>query len=534
MAAVPHTVLAVGWIPFVVVVILVLLFTIFYVRYYRFKKDSETSTTITAVLALTVALLAVALVPVDIFLVSYMKYPNGTFKEWASNNGSREAIGDMMLYCYYSMYLLEIVFMFLLLPFMYFYYEEYDEDSTTKSRICGALKFTIVFVIIAGVLLLIGAFIPTQAPPNKNETEWQKLQDLFEGLGTNHGENAVSFCINCLTLIGMLLLVVYTAYGMNALPIDMIFGTKNAKDEILEVQEDGDAIKGEIASIKGKYKTKGRTMSRRDRNRISDLEQKEKLIKRRRRHLQKANTSWLNRCSLLWRPFEVILGIVLSLLALLIMLSLLLTSIDKLLHSLGPKTGYILPQSTLPNPLDITLVYCQQVFPLDYVVMCLIILYFVFASMAGVRKIGIWFCCLRMFKIRPHRTKTQGLLFLCFILMFIILALNVMFFNTIPQYVMYGSQKYQSVSGNVTTVEHCTTKTNIDECVMTQMSAILTKYFYQMWFFGACYYWANWAFMGIFLIGFLVALIKKRRSSIEGEIDEDDDSDDSDEEMLQV
>lgn len=37
-------------------------------------------------------------------------------------------------------------------------------------------------------------------------------------------------------------------------------------------------------------------------------------------------------------------------------------SIDKTLaNGLGPKTGYILKKATLPNPVDIVLVYCQQV-----------------------------------------------------------------------------------------------------------------------------------------------------------------------------
>lgn len=42
--------------------------------------------TITAIFALAVALITSALLPVDIFLVSYMKNQNGTFKVWTSKN----------------------------------------------------------------------------------------------------------------------------------------------------------------------------------------------------------------------------------------------------------------------------------------------------------------------------------------------------------------------------------------------------------------------------------------------------------------
>ena len=59
---------------------LTLLFSAFYIRYYMSKYDKELSSTLTAILALSVTLLTSDLVPVDIFLVSYMKNSDGTFK----------------------------------------------------------------------------------------------------------------------------------------------------------------------------------------------------------------------------------------------------------------------------------------------------------------------------------------------------------------------------------------------------------------------------------------------------------------------
>ena len=47
-----------------------------------------------------------------------------------------------------------------------------------------------------------------------------------------------------------------------------------------------------------------------------------------------------------------------------------------------------------------------------------------------------------MYKIRPRRTRPQGLLFLCFLLVFIVLALNVLVYQLTPQYSSYGSQHY--------------------------------------------------------------------------------------------
>lgn len=36
-----------------------------------------------------------------------------------------------------------------------------------------------------------------------------------------------------------------------------------------------------------------------------------------------------------------------------------------------------------------------------------------------------------------------------------------------------------------------------DACTMTRMSALLVRFFYKAWFFGAYYYWAMWAFIAV-------------------------------------
>lgn len=58
----------------------ILIFCWVYVRKYQSRRESEVISTITAIFALAVALISSALLPVDIFLVSYMKNQNGTFK----------------------------------------------------------------------------------------------------------------------------------------------------------------------------------------------------------------------------------------------------------------------------------------------------------------------------------------------------------------------------------------------------------------------------------------------------------------------
>lgn len=396
-------------------------------------------------------------------------------------------------------------------------------------------------MILAAVLFLIGAFVPKKSIPKTNSTEWEKVKSLFSDLASNDGEDALSFIISILSLIGMLALMTYTAYGMSAFPMGLIKGHSSAKKERMSVQSQRTEVRDRISRIKDKYS--GRNMSSRNRERVQDLEESERLMERREQHLTSKETSCLQKCLLIFRPFEVVFGVVFFLVTLLIFVSLLLTNIDKAIpgHSLGYKYGYALPHRTLPNPVDMVLVFCQEVFPLDYIMFSALVVYLVFCSISGVRNIGIWFFWLRMYKIRPRRTRPQGILMMCMILMFIMLAVNIIIYELTPQYSTFGSQQYlQKVNSTIGTnatssyvLKKCTTESSSDDCVMTRMTLLLTRFFYKMWFFGAAYYWATWAFLGFMLIGFIVAVVKKRKSSIDGEVDEDD-FDESDEELIQA
>ena len=73
-----------------------------------------------------------------------------------------------------------------------------------------------------------------------------------------------------------------------------------------------------------KYSSRASMSSRAQR--VDDiLAAEESLITRQDRHLQAAEKSWLRKCLILLRPFEIIIGIVCFVMALLVFLSLLLT-----------------------------------------------------------------------------------------------------------------------------------------------------------------------------------------------------------------
>ena len=77
---------------------------------------------------------------------------------------------------------------------------------------------------------------------------------------------------------------------------------------------------------------------------------------------------------------------------------------------LGPLflTGSLAAESHLPNPLDTLLVVSSRVFPLDYMVLCAVILAVFAASLLAVTRIGVWFLWLRLYKLRRYASVAEG------------------------------------------------------------------------------------------------------------------------------
>uniref|UniRef100_A0A671SCV0 Lysosomal cobalamin transport escort protein LMBD1 n=1 Tax=Sinocyclocheilus anshuiensis TaxID=1608454 RepID=A0A671SCV0_9TELE len=501
-----------------------------YIRKYQSRQESEVISTITAICALAIALITSALLPVDIFLVSFMKYPNGTYKEWAASNETRQQIEDTVLYGYYTLYSIIVFCVFLWIPFVYFYYEEKDEDNSNKC-LKKAVERTLA---IPQICLFLLTFVPLESPPNQNSTQWEKVQYLFEELGSSHGLAALSFSISSLTLIGMLAVITYTAYGMSVLPLNLIKGTRSILYERLENTEDMEEVEHQIDKLKAKC-ADGRPLSMRDQRNLQDLDAKLQVLHRRGRHLEIAERTCCNKVGSALRPMKILLGVFFILVALLFFITLFISNLDKALHSAGISTGFIIFGTKLINPLNELLLALQPVFPLDYVLITIITMYFVFTSMAGIRNMGIWFFWIRLYKIRPQRTRPQALLFLCMILLLIVLHTSYMIYSLAPQYVMYGSQKYllqvrsDPSQGNYSTAitKICDADAPEDQCTVTRSYLFLHKF----WFFSTIYYFGNWAFLVVFLIGLVVSCCKGKKSVIEGEVDADD-SDVSDDEYV--
>ncbi|NXK19675.1 LMBD1 protein, partial [Arenaria interpres] len=350
------------------------------------------------------------------------------------------------------------------------------------------------------------------------------------------GLTALSFSISSLTVIGMLAAITYTAYGMSALPLNLIKGTTSATYERLENTEDIEEVEQHLLRIKSKCRD-GRPLSSRDRRTMQQLEERLRTLRRRERHLESIEKSWWTKFCEAIRPLKIVWGVFFIIVALLFTVSLFLSNLDKALHSAGFDSGFIILGTNLTNPLNMLLPVLQTVFPLDYVLITTIVMYFIFTSMAGIRNMGIWFFWIRLYKIRRGKTQPQALLFLCMILLLIVLHTSYMIYSLAPQYVMYGSQKYL-VQGAILAMYNLLRNVFrsllcVNEPIPVAYQCLVTRtylFLHKFWFFSAAYYFGNWAFIAVFLIGLIVSCCKGKKSVIEGEVDEDD-SDMSDDEL---
>ena len=83
------------------------------------------------------------------------------------------------------------------------------------------------------------------------------------------------------------------------------------------------------------------------------------------------------------------------------------------------------------------------------------VLFFLITSISGVKRIGIRFMWLRLYKIAPHSTKPQALALMSLTLILILVASNILFYSVAPDYTTYGSQHFAYIIKNQTVVERC-------------------------------------------------------------------------------
>ena len=152
-----------------------------------YQKPAERTLSVTIVCFITTfALLAtVLLMPVDIALVSSTTSRKlGAKKDWATPDAVDNILYQLKI-VYYTLYSLDAVLCLLVVPFTYFWYEEYDEVTTEEGsqtigqRLWGACKYTIAFLLLVVILFIVGFFVPVASKARDEHKDLDYFKDLL-------------------------------------------------------------------------------------------------------------------------------------------------------------------------------------------------------------------------------------------------------------------------------------------------------------------------------------------------------------------
>ncbi|KAL6239417.1 putative lysosomal cobalamin transporter [Aspergillus navahoensis] len=523
------------WVIYAVVVAFLFAVASVFIYVYQTPRDRSPSVTLTCIVAIASLLATILLLPVDVALVSStVSSSTGQRKDWATQEVVDRITFSLTL-VYYILYSLDILLCLLVIPFVYFWYEEYDEaaaqagEQSFRQRFWGASKYTLSFVAILVTLFLAGLFVPIPRTNDGNDLDFFKTL-----LGENRGERALTFALGLLISIGMCIYVLYTSTGLAVLPIRLIKGgpqLSNAASLNAASTVQLESNRERQRQLEGRCGGNPEVLSSKDRRELDALVREERTLIRRQRLAQEAEEQgqtlllrvW-SRLEAFFRPFKLLVGLILFLVVLLTWISMLLTAIDKVKNSICKRhCGYVLGRINIFNPINEIFVQSAKVFPIDYAIFTMLVLLFFFGTVVGIATIGIRFLWINIFKIRKGHTSPQAILIMTAMLILAILALNYSISMIVaPQYATFGPQTFcdQPSDPSVVpelqcTVKPCREASDSDAakrvCTPSVASTVLNRATIIFPFFGAIFFWGQFAFFGIHLLALILSLLRSSK-----------------------
>ncbi|KAK5213538.1 hypothetical protein LTR96_000865 [Exophiala xenobiotica] len=547
------------WVVYAIAVAILLSIACLFVYLYQGHRERSLFVTVVCIFTITSLLATVLLLPVDVALVSSTTSSKlGRRKEWA-NQGKVDNITYTLRIVYYLLYSLDALLCLLVVPFTYFWYEEHDEvaqeegSQTFGSRFWAAFKYTIIFIFLCVALFLVGFFVPVA---RHREGAHFDLDFFKKLLSENHGERALTFALGLLITIGVIIYCFYTAAGLALLPLTLI---KSAPGISAPALSESSAAQLE-SNLERQRQLEGRAqgnpdgLSSKDQRELDALVREERTLRRHQRLAAEASGEdqsivwkiWL-KLEAIFRPIKLILGLLLVVIVLLIFASMLITGIDKAKNSICKRhCGYLLAHINIFQPINWILVKSSKVFPIDYVIFLLLVMLFFSASVIGIATIGIRVLWITIFRIRKAHTSPQAMLIATVMLTLMTLAINYSIAMMVaPQYATFGPQTFcdhppkhpgeqPDCSDHPQHVVLCTELSDNpaarNVCTPSVVSTFLNRVTVNFPFFGVVDFWAQFVFLGIFLLGFILLLFRTPKLSDPDA--EDDDLEEEEEGLL--
>ncbi|KIW17038.1 hypothetical protein PV08_04229 [Exophiala spinifera] len=550
MASAGYIQITLIWVVYAIAVAILLSIASLFVYLYQTHRERSVLVTIVCIFTITCLLATVLLLPVDVALVSSTtSSKQGRRKDWA-NQGKVDNITYTLRIVYYLLYSLDALLCLIVVPFTYFWYEEYDEvaqeegSQTFGSRFWAAFKYTLIFIFLCVALFVVGFFVPVARDRGGAHFDLDFFKNL---LSENHGERALTFALGLLITIGVLMYCFYTAAGLALLPLTLIKSAPGISAPALS-ETTASQLESNLErqrQLEGRAQGNPEGLSSKDQRELDALVREERTLRRHQRLAAEAagedrNIFWKIwiKIEAVFRPIKLILGILLVVIVLLIFASMLITGIDKAKNSICKRhCGYLLARINIFQPINWILVKSAKVFPIDYIIFLFLVMLFFSASIIGIATIGIRVLWITIFRIRKAHTSPQALLIATVMLTLMTLAINYSIAMMVaPQYATFGPQTFcdhppkhpgeqPDCSDHPQHIIPCTEISDNpaarNVCTPSVVSTFLNRVTVNFPFFGVVDFWAQFVFLGIFLLGFVVLLFRTPKLS-DPDAEEDD------------
>lgn len=349
-----------------------------------------------------------------------------------------------------------------------------------------------------------------------------------------------------LILLGTILYCLYTAAGLALLPATLIKSAPSVSAPQLAASTSSQLAQNRERQRQLEGRNEGREggLDSRDRRELEALVREERTLVRRERLAAENNgegqnfliRAWL-KTEAIFRPLKLIGGLLLLIIVLILFASMLISCVDKIKNSVcGTSCGYLLGKTKIFNPVNWLMMITSKVFPIDYIVFLLLTMLFFSASVLGIASIGIRFLWVTLFKIRKGQTSPNAMLMATVLLILIVFALNYSLAMIVaPQYATFGPQTYcdrpshhpgeqPDCAKHRSAIKPCSERSDNPVakmvCTPSVLSTFLNRITANFPFLGLVDFYAQFAFLGIFFIVFVVMLFRVPRLD-EEQLDED-------------
>jgi LMBR1 domain-containing protein 1 len=420
------------------------------------------------------------------------------------------------------------------LPFSFFYAKS-NPSLPFHHNICNSIQSTGIFLIGIVILLLAGlVFRPGHETWSSEPLTQSWMNNVFDS--KHRGTAAILFLTGAFASVGCSGFILYTAYGMATLPLDLIRGYKDPEVERLEVETKLIQIKSRLRKLDKTGKSGDNAAS------IIKLKHASEIKRQHIRALDQLSDGGgtnLVSCCRLVGSCRIITGSLLLIVTGILTSALILSASDPGLEdasgcggrsstsSVGSvsspassaggvtggiknvvklvcqaETGYLgtlLNKPQLYNPFDELLVSLSSSFPLDLIVLSAALAFMFFASLYGVLRLGLRCCvCLSVYRFKRRGTSSSAILILGAVVMFISLSLLVQVPALAPKYATFGQQ---TVGGTV----HCSLSDEAiselhssgsgvknEHCTMSQVAVLLVTLAKEFPMYSHIFYVTSW------------------------------------------